>query len=263
MKTPRPQPQAAFTMVEIAISLAVIGFALVAIIGVLPTGMNVQRQNREETIINQDAAVLASAIRSGARGMDDLTNYVYAITNYWAVRDTNALSPTDPPLTSGFDGYVFTNSDVHSITPPPFLPLTNGLRIVGAMSRPKYDQYQLPFNQFRSNHIVVFVHAMSGPASEKPPQKNAEIKADAFSYRMICENMPIAAYDGNTPHGHQLTNNLSELRLTFRWPLSPTGVPGNGRHTFRTQVGGQMLRINDVGHPLYFFEPQIFAQPPP
>jgi hypothetical protein len=45
----------AFTMVEIAISLAVIGFALVAIIGVLPRGLRVQRENREETIINQDA----------------------------------------------------------------------------------------------------------------------------------------------------------------------------------------------------------------
>ena len=260
MKIPRPQPQAAFTMVEIAISLAVIGFALVAIIGVLPTGMQVQRQNREETIINQDAAVFASAIRNGARGMDDLTNYVFAITNYWAVYDTNAPRTAAPPITSGFDGYVWANSDVHSITPPPLLPLTNGLRIVGLMSRPKYDQYQLPFNRFRSNHIIAFVRALSGPASEKPPQTNSEVRLDAFSYRMICENMPIAASDGNTPHGHRLTNNLSELRLTFRWPLSATGVPGNGRQTFRAQVGGHLLATNDVLHPLYFFEPQTFAQ---
>ena len=70
-------------MVEIAICLAIIGFALVAIIGVLPIGMNTQRDNREETIINQDATVFIEAIRSGARGLDDLTNYVYAITNYW------------------------------------------------------------------------------------------------------------------------------------------------------------------------------------
>src|SRR5262249_10809748 len=36
----------AFTMIEIAISLAVIGFALAAIVGVLPLGMKVQKQNR-------------------------------------------------------------------------------------------------------------------------------------------------------------------------------------------------------------------------
>jgi len=45
----------AFTMIEIAICLGVIGFALVAIIGILPTGMSVQKDNRQETIINQDA----------------------------------------------------------------------------------------------------------------------------------------------------------------------------------------------------------------
>src|SRR5258705_2108522 len=71
----------AFTMIEIAISLAVIGFALVAIIGILPTGMNVQKDNREETIIGHDASILMDAIRNGERGVDDLTNYVVAITN--------------------------------------------------------------------------------------------------------------------------------------------------------------------------------------
>ena len=60
-------------MIEIAISLAIIGIALVAIIGVLPLGVNVQKDNREETIINQDATVLVEAIRNGARGADDLT----------------------------------------------------------------------------------------------------------------------------------------------------------------------------------------------
>ena len=74
-----------FTMIEIALCLAIIGFALVSILLVLPTGMNSQRDTREETIISQDASVLMEAIRGGARGMDDLTNYVYAITNYATV----------------------------------------------------------------------------------------------------------------------------------------------------------------------------------
>ena len=80
---PATRRSSAFTMVEIAISLAVIGIALVAIIGVLPLGMNVQRDNREATVINQDATVFIEAIRDGAQGLNDLTNYVYAITNYW------------------------------------------------------------------------------------------------------------------------------------------------------------------------------------
>ena len=63
-----PRVQRAFTMIEIALSLAIIGFALVAIVGVLPLGLNVQKKNREETIINQDASVLLNAIRNGAQG---------------------------------------------------------------------------------------------------------------------------------------------------------------------------------------------------
>ena len=69
-------------MVEIAICLAIIGIALVAIIGVLPIGINVQKDNREETVIDQDATVFLENIRNGARGLDDLTNYVMAITQF-------------------------------------------------------------------------------------------------------------------------------------------------------------------------------------
>src|SRR5437868_9448323 len=73
----------AFTIIEIALCLAIIGFALVAIIATLPRGLNVQKRNREETIIGQDSEVWMDAIRSGARGYDDLTNYVLFITNQW------------------------------------------------------------------------------------------------------------------------------------------------------------------------------------
>src|SRR5208282_3552296 len=80
-----------FTMVEIAICLAIIGIALVAIIGVLPIGINVQRDNREETLIDQDATVFIENIRNGARGLDDLTNYVVAISNTWTLYDSSGL----------------------------------------------------------------------------------------------------------------------------------------------------------------------------
>jgi len=72
-------------MIEIAICLAVIGFALAAIIGVLPLGLSVQRENREETVINQDGNVFINAIRNGELGLDDLTNYVTSVTNTWAL----------------------------------------------------------------------------------------------------------------------------------------------------------------------------------
>ena len=104
-------------MVEIAICLAVIGIALVAIIGVLPIGMHTQRDNREETIINQDATVFIEAIRGGARGMDDLTNYVYAITNYWG----HIIRATNWPF-SERNGYTYASSRRTNV----LFPINNG-----------------------------------------------------------------------------------------------------------------------------------------
>ena len=78
-------------MVEIAIAIGVIGFALVAVIGILPAGMNVQKDNREDTMISEDAPIFLDAIRNGATvtnfngiigvngGLDYLTNYVEKI----------------------------------------------------------------------------------------------------------------------------------------------------------------------------------------
>ena len=75
----RRRGESGFTMVEIALCLGVIAFALVAIIGVLPTGLKVQRENREETILNQDGTFFLEAIRSGSWGLDYLTNHVVSI----------------------------------------------------------------------------------------------------------------------------------------------------------------------------------------
>lgn len=280
MKTPLTQPNpratAAFTMVEIAISLAVIAFALVAIIGVLPSGLTVQRENREETIINQDASVFASAIRNGERGVDYLTNYVYAIVNQWTEYQIISNAPNDivtNQLRANVDSYYDTNSDIRSIASPPVMPLTNGLRIIGLMSRPKYELF--PANAFpnfmRSNFVVVYARAQSGLASEKPPQQNADVRADAFAYRLICDNQQVQMYANPAPlpagavnYTPHLAHNLRELRLTFRWPLNLKGEAGNGRQTFRMEVGGNLETITDpyVPHPLFFFRPNTFVKAP-
>lgn len=284
----------AFTMIEIAISLAVIGFAMVAIIGVLPTGMSVQRENREETIINQDATVIINAIRNGERGIDDLTNYVTAITNFATVYSgARGGTPVQPPW-----GYTFERSSMN-----PQFRLTNGFRIVGLLSTPKY--YLLPSpprgpQYFVSNYVVAYVRSFSGPASEKAPQTNATVRELALSYRLIAEVAPYQTnyYDpvwtnfqdptinGSNPDtaeiarrlGYYMTvtnlqNNFHDLRLTFRWPLLPDGSAGNGRQVFRTAVSGPLRPYvepdyRDPSRPtpeftLYFFEPQSFVKGAP
>src|SRR5262249_50952546 len=129
------ESRAAFTLIEIAISLAVIGFALVAIIGILPSGMSVQKDNRNDTIIAQDASIFIDAIQNGEHGLDDLTNYVYAITNY-----AFGFGSTIDPTKQGNHVYAYTYTGSWrdgAATPTPF-PIISGNRIIGLLSTPKY-----------------------------------------------------------------------------------------------------------------------------
>jgi prepilin-type N-terminal cleavage/methylation domain-containing protein len=288
------RPQSAFTMVEVAISLAIIGIALVAIIGVLPLGMNVQRDNREATVINQDASIFIEAIRNGSQHLDDLTNYIFAITNY------QTLYPAGTTVTYGYKSF------------PGFL--TNGLNIIGLLSTPEFVDASsgapIPSLNFGgySNHVVAYVRSISGPAVEKPPQDNQIMQADAFTYFVYSVNAPLAtdtnifylhplwqsqSYSSGASVFHnwnywkavantlstdvpgqssrwartpiyalELLPNTHELRLTFLWPVRPNGKLGAGRQTFRALIAGQIMQTYFFGQPLYFYQSQSFTNAP-
>ncbi|HEY4414259.1 MAG TPA: prepilin-type N-terminal cleavage/methylation domain-containing protein [Verrucomicrobiae bacterium] len=245
---------AGFTMVEIAICLAIIGVALVGIIGVLPIGLNTQRDTREETIINQDVATLLPIITQGSRGADDLTNYVFAITNAQTTYDNNGV-----PVTVVTNWYTISDF------------LTNGANIVGILSTPEYvtnfgNSYRtLPNVAFGgiSNHIVAYVRSLSGLAAEKPPQNNDILVGNSFSYRIIVVNAPVAMDTNvvNTPFNKQLWFNQRELRLTYQWPLLPNARVGAFSQTFRATVAGQLSPTTTFinNRPLYFYQPQTFG----
>jgi prepilin-type N-terminal cleavage/methylation domain-containing protein len=254
-----------FTMVEIAISLAIIGIALVSIIGVLPIGMRTQKDNREETIINQDATVLLQDISKGVKGDNDLTNYVYAITNTWTEYDPNGTVAG-----MGTNGYTYLN---FSGTPAPpaiysQVPINSGTNIIGLLTTPLFQALDGSPNppgdgEYFSNHVVAYVYSISGPAVEKPPQApDSLIRQSSFAYRVLCENMPAPASPPDTPagaeYGTALQNNLYELRLAFFWPQQPNGVLGHGYQTFRTMVAGQLVP-DFFQTNLYFFQPQSFT----
>ena len=251
----------AFTMVEIALCLGVIAIALVAIIGVMPTGVRVQKDNQEETIINQDARLLLEAIRSGAGGMNYLTNYFERIT---------------------VDNQVFNGEFVELARRQGNRPfLTNGLTIVGLLSNPKY----LPQgNLIISNRVTARVRAISGAAIEK--SASPIMRDIAFRYRLTSELIPLNVFPreltnftatGLTPLERQVLSNnwltarnqavnFHELRLTLQGPVIPQGtnfnVYGTPR-TFRTLVSG---RLDPVGPPgadlpyLWLVQPNAYAR---
>ncbi len=271
----------AFTMIEIAISLAVVGFALAAIMGVLPLGMNVQKTNRQETIINQDGQVLMDAIRNGARGFDDLTNYVIAITN--VVSGFNAAAQYNG--TTLTYGYTLTNSSTASQ-----YPLNSGLRIIGLLSTPTYvPTFDSAGNYtgFISNRVMGYFRAMSGPASEKFPQNNPDVRDFSFNYRVVPEvvyywtNYFDPSWQVHPDSSVTDTNiliewtnqvraiaimqtNFHDIRLNYRWPLLARSAPGPGQQAFVLSVAGLLMQTNEPGfidaaYNLYFFQPQTYT----
>lgn len=257
---------AAFTMVEIAICIAIIAFALVAIIGVLPTGLQVQKQNREDTIMQQEGTFWIEAIRSGAQGLDYLTNVVDVIhTETFSQvigQPGGTLIMTDSTFGEGF---------------------RNGRDIVGLLSLPKLLFYTNERGQlmlFKCRSTFALVRALVGSAIEKVPRNDF-----AFAYRMSTELVPFSPLAGintnfNVPNlppeqllarsnaflrATLLRQNAYELRLTFAWPVyqSKTGVRvGNNRKTFRTLVSGALWRTN-VNYlrqsDLFFMQPSQFV----
>ena len=151
------------------------------------------------------------------------------------------------------------------------------------MSTPRFTPTVRGFN---SNYVVAAFRSLSGPAGEKFP--NPALQDLAFSYRMISEVVPYGAtYDSqngiwaNWVLGSNslpptvavnLTNNLHEVRLIFRWPLAQ-GINAQGRQVYRTLVGGSLQETNEPAFPrpnptqpspydLYFFQPQTYVKLP-
>ena len=223
----RKRNQTAFTMVEIALSIAVVAFGMVAILGILPTGYQVQKDNREDTIINQDGNYLLEAIGSGSQGLTELSNYVESIT---LIRNNN------PPLT-------FSN--------------LLGRQIIGLLSTPKYSRN---LNGIVTNIVTVTarVRAISGSAGEKGFGAPPDI---AFRYLLTSEVVPLESHvRGSTNFADQrqyaaLQANLHEIRLTFRWPVLPNGTnTGNGRRSFSSLVAGRHVQDQSG----YFFQPYSY-----
>jgi len=224
----RASSQSAFTMVEIALCIAIIGFALVAIIGVLPTAMRVQQDNRSDTIIDQDGTYLMEAIRHRAQGLDDLINYVKRTPS--SVRIVTNSS-------SGFVTNFLAANDYDT-----------SRKLIALLSTPRTNN-----DDFR---VEAEFRAISGAAVEKYP--NSEMN---FEYLLVAEVVPFSAFDAPTAFptvdpnaitrtARNLQNNLYELRLTLRWPLSvrnPDGpaVVGDNSKVFRTLVNGSLASEPD------------------
>jgi len=226
-------------MVEIAIALGVIAFALVAIIGILPAGLQVQRDNRAETIINQDATFWVDAIKGGTRGADDLLNHVDRIDVHYNLDD-----PTNAETMVSYTGFK------------------TGWEIIGLLSIPAWTNAE----------VYASVWSISGSASEMEP--NANDRAVSFKYRLRVniDRQPgnaVGFLDQTLPNPDPTKPlsplfTLSNLRLTLAYPLvkedpakplrelnpAPTRAT-----TVRTALGQGLIATNQAGVNYVFLLP--------
>jgi type II secretory pathway pseudopilin PulG len=166
--------QAGFTMLEIAISLGVIAFALIAIIGILPTGLQTQRDNREETLVNQDARLLVEAIRTGGR---DITSDIGSF-----VVNTDGVAVAGIPTTK----LIQLLSDTSTNIPPHRIILRSVSGAVANRSNDLSFRYQVRVNVTNSTEFVGTV--LESQAHEIrlrfawPVLPNDDVSSEANSY---------------------------------------------------------------------------------
>ncbi len=275
----RPRPgrrnASGFTMVEIAIALGVVAIALVAIIGIMPTGVNIQRTNRDDTVINQDGRLWLEAIRTGARGLDYLTNHVEAIwiTNISARGKQVTLCTNNPSATRPGNPAVQGS-------------MTNGAIVVWLLSQPKYILQPPPKPggpvQVITNYITAYVHALSGSAADQ----NAFMRSNRmdFLYRLTSEVVPLSRFPPNLTNfavsglstqewvirsnnwliARNEAANAFDVRLTLQGPVIRRGqdyIALGKETTFRTTVSAcQLPDGQSPGANLSFFKPATYVQ---
>ncbi len=280
--TPRkhnaPWRRAGFTIIELVICLGIIAFALVAIIGVLPIGINVQKDNREETIINQDSLYWMEAIRSGATGMNHLTNHIAFIE----IRNSNSqVYRWEPVPAAAGDSHIELPRGVQGAAIIGLLSLPVQADLVGPLTVRNWPQVDTQSGEY--NRIRAKVRAISGSAVDK----GEAAKEMAFSYRLTSEVRPIRTMGdwGNLSDNPLAMDanrfrklNFYEIKLTFHWPEYAFGGeerPGPNSKVFRTVVAGRLVNRSlfnpiepvtgrfqeDITSPFFFFEPNRYSVP--
>jgi len=249
---PMAAPRRAFTLVEIVLSLAIIAVALVAIIGVLPLGLNVQTENQEESIVAADAAIWMEFLRNGAQGgtyfEPDASGEIFYISELKVgqvlrQRAGAELLALYDPVSSTRVSYISN--------------FTSASELLGLLSLPKYPENILtvPDGMTYTNwSVYADVRALNGNMADLAAEKDF-----SFRYRMTPELVPLQGVHRDhlvTTNGPLfiLQTNLYELRLRFQWPLvlGQDGYRDQTRFarslTFRTLISGQPAYFSNAVH---------------
>jgi hypothetical protein len=203
-------------------------------VGILPIGLNIQRDNRAETIINQDAIYWMEALRGGAQqSADDLTNYVDEIT---------------------VNGTRFLNVWLNPGANPSF---RNGREIMGLLSTVNPG----------SNDVRAIVRTISGAGTEKAAVAASWAGQElAVRYQLIARvstvdtnstvsfNQIVGAGVESLADASEPRNQLLEIELRFRWPVVGNDVRNSTRRkVYRSMASRYVLIDTNTLSPVWLY----------
>ena len=261
-------------MVEIALAIGILGIALVAIVGVLPVGMNVQKENREDTLIEQEGDFFMEALVNSqdfgrdsiiGTGQRRLTNVVDRINVRYLDIESNTVTSDityDRDNTAGL------------------IAGWNPRTVIGLLSKPYWTRDTWHTQRIETRAVV---RASVGSAAEQTPL----FEDFAFHYELMVKIHPYSSpYElGGDPalkdqmvdlgafglnelrRQESLMQNLYEVTLEIRWPVTGAeeGVEnytvGNNKRVFRRYVSGSL--VEDMRSPeMYFFSRYVYRPNP-
>lgn len=271
-----------FTMIEIAISLAIVAVAMVAILGILPAGLTVQRENREDTLIDLEAEYYLHLIKNSGMqfGPVNIGSHVDQVT----ITRTNHLTGIsnqvlyNQNLTVGLGNSWQSRQVIRKLLTTPAWDLSSP------------DLQYIPDARFtpqnglvieEENVVRAVARAIGGSGAELTPANSD----NAFRYEMKISIHPVltpAIFSGYGPNNRNsyvfddlsntgplgqgellrqaaLNQNLWDVELEINWPVnnfdptSGTYVTGNNSKTYRTQVAGRLMQ-DQRSRNLYIFD---------
>jgi len=221
----------AFTMVEIALCLAVIAFALVAVAGVLPTGFRINKDCNYEGLMAREAQYLLQLVNSGGHDADYLTNkfdYI-KIKSMWQQNRTPKSLIVILTNSPGLSNWITPNTLLWGV-------LTNGQMIAGALQSRMHDGFG--DGRFTNNVTARVKQILGSPFQGSRLEKDA-----AFTYQLRSGVVPLDSYsqdsidylaEGLSPE-EQLNRsnfwasvkfrhrNYSQVLLTLQGPIYQKG----------------------------------------
>lgn len=117
--TYKTHPTAAFSLVEVTLALGVAAFALVAIFGLLPVGLNTNQASIDQTAATNIATRIASDLRAKSKTIPSGNNSV-SVTPFYQIQfpASGSSTPTYQTLFLGENGSIAQSSYSPTLNQP-------------------------------------------------------------------------------------------------------------------------------------------------